>query len=63
MTRSQFNLRWPAEELRELRAEAARHGISTAALIRVNCIQARAAREREELKRTLYPEKVGSEDV
>jgi hypothetical protein len=55
MSRSQFNLRWPADGLQLVKDEAERHGITTAALIRINCIQAREARGREELKRTLYP--------
>jgi hypothetical protein len=57
VSRSQFNLRWPVDELQEVKDEAQRYGISTAALIRINCIHAREARERERLIREIYPQR------
>lgn len=59
--RSQINLRIPPEEKRELQDEAARHGITMSALIRINNIAARATREREELRRRMTPQRVGNE--
>jgi hypothetical protein len=61
--RSQINYRIPAEEKQDLYEEAARHGISASALQRINNIQARAWREREEIRERMYPQKVRNEDL
>ena len=56
----QLHVLLPADEKEELRAEADRHGVSMSALVRINNMQARAAREREELRRQAYPDKPSS---
>jgi hypothetical protein len=54
---SQLHVRIPVDEKEELRAEAAREGISMSALVRIDIIQAREWREREALKAQMYPDK------
>jgi predicted HicB family RNase H-like nuclease len=54
---TQLHVRIPAEEKEQLRAEAQQHGISMSALVRINNIAARQAREREAMKRRMYPDK------
>ena len=54
---TQLHVRIPIEEKEQLRAEARRHNISMSALVRINNIAAREAREREAMKRRMYPDK------
>ena len=53
---SQLHVRIPVEEKDALREEAASHQISMSALVRISIIQSRATREREAMKRQLYPD-------
>jgi hypothetical protein len=63
VSRSQLNLRIPPEEKQQLREEAASYGISMSALVRINNLTARESRERVELRRKAYPDKIGVADV
>jgi plasmid stability protein len=58
MSRTQLHVRIPLDEKEELREEAARHGISMSALVRIDIIQARENRARQALKRQAYPQRV-----
>jgi SepF-like predicted cell division protein (DUF552 family) len=55
--RTELHIRIPVSEKDEVRAEARRNNISMSALVRISLIQSREAREREALKRMIYPGK------
>jgi hypothetical protein len=54
---AQLHLRITPAEKQALSEEARAHGISMSALIRLSVITAREVREREALKRQLYPQR------